>query len=495
MNVWFSTFDNNSAQIGVIYTHPESTLFISQNTFLLGDDEREYESAAVYVYAEDISSFVDYGGNRGYDRNGGEDRDFSYCNGVYVNNEDECIPFGDIPSTSGRENDSSGRECIDAQGVFRSHRGTLKRCDWMAIGSRKNKNCNGKTELGRMCCEECSSMSSTSNIRGGNKDQSVTESTGNPSTHPTGLPTVSPLERPSITPVLPPNEGGIKDVVFYVLGDAPYQRKEFDDDQFPKQVRDIPNDSDFVFHVGDMQRTKTSLCNITWYQHVADILRYSTSPVFITPGDNDWLDCEPYIGAKQGWAHWKNTFGFFDSYWQPPKFKLVRQPNLLENVSFLYQRVLFVVVHLVSDYFDIESERKYRHTEQLKWTKQQIAINEGFFDSIVIIGHSPPSALNRDFFSAKESGISETVSELGIPVVYIHGSGHKFVEEEQFNKLDNFLRIQIPGRTSNPVKVTIKNSNMFLFDFRDGNTTTQCCENGWPYISKLNDVILQYGSL
>lgn len=316
MNVWFSTFDNNSAQIGVIYTHPESTLFISQNTFLLGDDEREYESAAVYVYAQDISSFVDNGGNRGYDRNGGEDKDFSYCNGVYVNNEDECIPFGDIPSTSGNENDSSGRECIDAHGVFRSHRGTLKRCDWLAIGSRKNRNCNGKTELGRMCCEECSSMPSTSNIRGGSKDQSVPEATGNPSTHPTALPTVLPLERPSITPVLPPNEGDIKDIVFYVLGDAPYQRKEFDDDQFPKQVRDIPNDSDFVFHVGDMQRTKTSLCNITWYQHVADILRYSTSPgeivlfhytrhhlfdstfsyfartifvVFITPGDNDWL--------------------------------------------------------------------------------------------------------------------------------------------------------------------------------------------------------------
>ncbi len=278
MNVWFSTFDNNSAQIGVIYTHPDSTLYISQNTFLLGDDEREYESAAVYVYAQDISSFVDYGGNRGYDRNGVEDVDFSYCNGVYVNNEDECIPFGEIPSSSGNRNDSSERDCMDAKGVFRSHLGTLKRCNWLAIGSRKKKNCNGKTELGRMCCEECSSVTSNNSIRGGSSDQSNVESTGNSSTHPSGFPTTLSLEKPSFKPVLPASEGGVQDVVFYVLGDAPYQRKELEDDQFPKQVRDIPDDSNFVFHVGDMQRTKTSLCNITWYQRVADILRFSTSP-------------------------------------------------------------------------------------------------------------------------------------------------------------------------------------------------------------------------
>ena len=141
------------------------------------------------------------------------------------------------------------------------------------------------------------------------------------------------------------------------------------------------------------------------------------------------------------------------------------------------------MVHLVSDYFDIESERTQRHAEQLAWTKEQILLHQGEFDSIVLIGHSPPSALNKDFFNSKVGGISVTIRDLGIPAVYIHGSGHQFVEEEEFNDLDNFLRIQVPGRMAPPVKVTIENANNFSFDFRDDTTTTECCEEGWTYTS------------
>ena len=196
------------------------------------------------------------------------------------------------------------------------------------------------------------------------------------------------------------------------------------------------------------------------------------------------LDCEPYIGAKSAWSQWTNTFDNFEQNWSPQKFYVSHQPARNENLSFVYQRVLFVILHLVSDYFDIESERKKRHEEELAWAREQISIHEDVIDAVVLIGHSPPSILNRDFFRESEGGISETIRKLGVPTLYIHGSGHKFVEEDEFNKVENFLRIQVPGRMSPAVKVTSEHSTTFWFDFRDDSTTTDCCVDGWPSISR-----------
>lgn len=291
MTIWFSTFDNNSAQIGVIYTHPKSKLLISQNTFLLGSGEQEYESAAVYVYAQDISSFVDDGGNRGYDRIDNDSRSFSLCNGIYVNNEDECIPF-DNASKDVSESDvglSLESECSNTQGVFRSHLGSLKRCQWLSFGLRREKNCDGLSELGAMCkksCQECGSKSTSSGYKQNSQNN---ESESVETEPPTKSPTKNPAKHPTERPTLPMTHGEAKKIVFYVLGDAPYKESEFGQDGFPSQIRDIPDDADFVIHVGDMQSSKSSLCDLSWYQQVAGILKQSSAPVFITPGDNDWL--------------------------------------------------------------------------------------------------------------------------------------------------------------------------------------------------------------
>lgn len=149
-------------------------------------------------------------------------------------------------------------------------------------------------------------------------------------------------------------------------------------------------------------------------------------------------------------------------------------------MAFVHKDVLFLILHLVSDYYDIESERQLRHSSQLEWANDQIEKHKSKIDAIVIIGHSPPSSLNRDFFSARYGGMSTTVEKLDIPVVYIHGSGHKFVEEENFNSLSNFLRIQVPGRQANPVRVSFDDTKRFYFDFNNDDIVPECCSDGWP---------------
>ncbi|EED95868.1 predicted protein [Thalassiosira pseudonana CCMP1335] len=477
MSLVSNTFDDNSAQIGVVYTSPRSKVILLENTFLLGDNQQQYESAAIYVHVEDESNFVDGGGNSGYDTIDADSKTVSYCNGVYINNEDECIPFvNDLYTEDSR--------CTNAQGVFRNDAGELRRCQWLSSKTRRTTNCGGLTELGKMCpkaCDECHVIDTSAGqsakdnkeaqrLRRKRKKLKKKQQRQKQRNQASSL--SYPTQRPTIRTNQPlEGEKNTNDIVFYVVGDAPYRVSELDPtDGFPNTIRNIPNDADFIIHVGDILSAKESECHLSWYKQVAFMLTQSNSPVFITPGDNDWL----------AWSQWMETFENFEMNWSPHVFDIVHQPSMAENVSFVHKGVLFVIVHLVSDPYDIESERELRHKSELAWVKYQIETHKGDIDAIVIVGHSPPSVLNRDFFSIREGGIAETIETLDIPVLYIHGSGHKFVEEEQFNSLDNFLRIQVPGRETPPLQVTIDQSKKFWFDFNDAITTTVCCEGGWP---------------
>ena len=196
-----------------------------------------------------------------------------------------------------------------------------------------------------------------------------------------------------------------------------------------------------------------------------------------------FLDCEPYVGAQVALDQWKSTFDGLHTSWSPHIFDVKHQPLMQENMAFVHKRVLFLILHIVSDYYDIESERRLRHSNQLAWANDQINNYKSKIDAIVIIGHSPPTPLNRDFFTLKEGGIATTIGNLKIPTVYIHGSGHKFAEEERFNSVDNFLRIMVPGRQANPVRVSFDRSKRFYFDFNDDEIQTKCCADGWPTLS------------
>ena len=79
---------------------------------------------------------------------------------------------------------------------------------------------------------------------------------------PPKVPTEKPSRRPSPRPTpVPTSPERIKtqsnnkhdDIIFYVIGDAPYKVSELDPTTgFPRQVRGIPNDAEFVVHVGDI---------------------------------------------------------------------------------------------------------------------------------------------------------------------------------------------------------------------------------------------------
>ena len=318
---------NISFKIGVIYTGQASKLLLSQNTFMLGDNQ--FESASIYVFASDSDSCIDGGGNRGYDKYFDDGKVTTYCSGVYVNNEDECMAFAEEHSVKVESNSNiieldmvelsgampSQTKCTNLKGVFRNHLGDLKRCLWLLNDTRRSLNCNGLTELGRMCrkacLEDCSlPLSSDSSdgakpkinrrkkkkmkimkkrmrereekLRKAKSDSPTKLPTNEPTRWPLPRPTPIPTARPSHIPnsetrtdkpsKKPKSQSNIvqhtdSDIIFYVIGDAPYKVSELDPKTgFPGQVRGIPNDAEFVIHVGDILSAKESECHLTWYQ-------------------------------------------------------------------------------------------------------------------------------------------------------------------------------------------------------------------------------------
>jgi len=250
-----------------------------------------------------------------------------------------------------------------------------------------------------------------------------------------------------------------KQVIFYAMGDVPYAADE--DKKLVEQVADIPADAEFVVHVGDIKRG-LPLCTEAVYQKVSTILRRSSAPVFIIPGDNEWNDC---LIPAQAWKYWDQYFMKFDSQWQHG-LTVARQTMREENFAFVKGHVLFVGLNIVGGRVHDAEEWQLRHAADLAWTRENLRRSAAGITSLVIFGHARPAKVHDDFFVP----LSDTATEFGKPVLYLHGDGHRWTHDRPF-KAKNILRIQVDqGGIAPPLKVTITSdpARPFKFDRRNG---------------------------
>jgi hypothetical protein len=136
---------------------------------------------------------------------------------------------------------------------------------------------------------------------------------------------------------------GADPVIFSAFGDVPYSSDELLDLEQHVADHNRYSPSSFLVHLGDIQ-SGSELCEETRYQTVADVLKASEVPVFIVPGDNEWVNC---ADPAQGWAWWtEHLLGLEQSFcgiW-PVEAQAARP----ENFSFLQSGVLFLGLNYVS---------------------------------------------------------------------------------------------------------------------------------------------------
>jgi hypothetical protein len=250
-------------------------------------------------------------------------------------------------------------------------------------------------------------------------------------------------------------------ITFYAMGDVPYKPEE--DVLLPQQIGDLPADAEFVIHVGDIKGGAPP-CVEGIYQKVSGMLRKSTAPVFIIPGDNEWNDCSD-PNPDQAWIYWNHYFRRFDDHWNH-SFPVFRQIEHEENFSFMKNRVLFIGLNIVGGYVHDPDEWRQRHADGLQWIRRNLAKFGDEAGCLVLFGHATPQDKHKDFFKP----LSVVAQNFDKPVLYLHGDGHVWTYDRPF-AARNILRVQVDqGGKAPPLQVSITDhaTEPFQFDRRNG---------------------------
>jgi len=247
------------------------------------------------------------------------------------------------------------------------------------------------------------------------------------------------------------------DVTFYAMGDVPYVPDE--DQLLPKQIANLPLDGRFLIHLGDI-KGGAAPCTEDVYMKVSSMLRKAKTPTFIIPGDNEWNDCAT---PDMAWKYWLKHFHNFDTHWKYD-FKVSRQKVRNENFCFRLNGVLFVGINLVGGRVHDAEEWKTRHGQNIAWIKSTLKSNRDSCHSIVLFGHATPVLKHNDF----STPFVALVNEAKLPVLYLHGDGHRWIKDKPFGT-DLITRVQVDqGGIAPPLKVTIQADpkSPFVFDRR-----------------------------
>lgn len=258
-------------------------------------------------------------------------------------------------------------------------------------------------------------------------------------------------------PPLPASDPNI--VTFYVHGDIPYET-----DQaviLDQQMREVPDDAEFVVFVGDMRDAHPDLvCVQEEYEEIAALFSLSRAPTFVLLGDNDWSDCP---NQEEGLQLWSNEFIGFESKHWTHSFDIKRQDNYPDNFAFVHKDILFLGLRLIGGDVHDSVEWRTRLTAESEWTIGHIrtyVASRSTVGRVVLFGHANPNERHGSFFNPLTAFIQDELQN-SIPIVYICGDKHEWLLEPNYKNQASWLRVMVTGLGAEPLlKVTIESNGM-----------------------------------
>jgi len=238
-----------------------------------------------------------------------------------------------------------------------------------------------------------------------------------------------------------------------------------------RRREDLP----FVIHLGDLGRPEDVCNDTTLEEHKAFWATALVKPVFYTPGDNDWTDCDrPQLPAPTSelvrLAAIRRIF-FGQSIALGPDWQYEIQAEQPENALWWHAGVLFVTVHMVStdngrkEIFlddpgtalalvavrDEANRRWLEHAFTLAAQGQAAAMviatqldpfgaPEGDVDAFTRCSNRPAYAAFCEHILARSAG-------LGKPVLLLHGDTNAYCLDQPFptNRAPQLWRLNAPG--------------------------------------------------
>ncbi len=275
-------------------------------------------------------------------------------------------------------------------------------------------------------------------------------------------------------------------------GDLPYSAAQ-ETTGLPSLIADM-NDSELAFTVddGDLKAGSGSPCDDALYARALGWLDSLERPAMLTPGDNDWTDCDrPSNGgfdSLERLDHERRVF-FATPYSlgrHPLKQEVQSTPDCLgvdgptpcvENRRWTVKGVTYATVDIqgscnnLCDTAPDQAEYAARNAADVAWLEQTFAEAKARGSAaVMIIGQADPGfdasdptrAPLRDPRTLVETdgqpdgfhdflvALRERTIEFKRPVVYVHGDSHYFrvdkpLLDSQGRRLENFTRVETFG--------------------------------------------------
>ncbi len=251
-------------------------------------------------------------------------------------------------------------------------------------------------------------------------------------------------EKPNATSP-PASSPSADSFTFAAIGDIPYEEEEFP--LLRRQLAELEPEIPFIFHVGDIKRSTVPFREDA-YSRVADELKRSKVPVFITLGDNEYNDAADPVLAL---SYWKKHLGDLHNHWQHG-LDVRYQAERRENVAFMHQGVLFIMINLVGSKVHDAQEWADRLKDDAQWVTAGFAKHGDQARAAVIIAHAHATGTRQSLANA----LIPLANKFAKPVLYIHGDGHRWIEDQPFATAPNIKRIQIDqGAIAPPLRVKV----------------------------------------
>ena len=251
----------------------------------------------------------------------------------------------------------------------------------------------------------------------------------------------------------------------------------------------------FSIHVGDIWGA--SVCIEERYNEILQTFSLYTHPLVLTPGDNEWTDCD-----RHAYGDWETAsrlellrqvfFKDNQSLGQNP-IHLVRQGDIskfkkyVENVRWLHKDVLFMTLNITGSNNNLNisdasklMEAHERDQANVAWLRDsfRIAMQEDY-SAVVVVFHAelfagtggertPPA------FSNIVNEMKTAADRYGKPVLLIHGDQHRFTIDRPFSYFagerlaaGNVVRLQVYGDPEvRAVEVNVDTDTPWVFGFQ-----------------------------
>ncbi len=202
-------------------------------------------------------------------------------------------------------------------------------------------------------------------------------------------------------------------------------------------------------------------CGKQKYENIANIYSSSSVPVLWLPGDNEWNDCSNFPTSVE---YWRDSFVGFES--KQSFVDVKRQQNRKENFSFLFRKILYVGLNMVSGKVRNETIWSERLNDNIDWLNSTVAdAMSGELEVLVIFGNSGNIPANEGFFRNLNDLVEEWNSDKetnrggskkkALPVFYIKESERDSRLNKKFLKSRDIRLVNVKGGVWPPAKISI----------------------------------------